>query len=132
MPPIDILLPPDGADPAQLDDPQRDDSLVDSPLDLMPAVSDGVQAQAGDRLMDYVSSHPVTAVLVSAAAGAGTMALVMLGARSKSRSPDNLVAASTAARSKPMWLSIVAGVLAAWLTPRATRKDTGDPDLLPH
>lgn len=126
MPSLDISLPLDSPDPP------RDDSLVNSPFDLMPAVSDGAQAHAGDHLMDYVSRHPLPAVLVSAAAGAGTMALMMLGTRSSSRTPDHRVAASPGTRSQPGWLPVVAGVLAAWLTPRVKRKDAADSGPHPH
>src|SRR5258705_13977846 len=115
MTPIDNTLPPGNGGPARPSGPEFDDSLAGSPLDLAPDTSNAAAVHAGDHLINFISTKPMTALLASIAVGAGTMALVKFGSRSSLRSVARSPAPLPVGHSKSVWPSLVAGILGAWL-----------------
>lgn len=103
----------------QRTDPSANE-LAGSPLDLMPATSDAVASGTGDWLMDLISRKPMTALLASMAAGACTMALVARSFR-PAPLPAHGSTPEPVRRPKPIWPSIAASILGAWLSSRSGR-----------
>ena len=60
-----------------------DYSLDGSPLDLMPDVSGAATVRAGDRLLNFISRKPMTALMASLAFGAAGVLGAWLSSRSR-------------------------------------------------